>query len=432
MTGARAFILSFALLASLAAAEQQLVVTPSSADATYAIGDQITWSVQADGSGVPVDKVSYVVKRGGLTDIGTGTLDLTSGAGTVTTTLDAPGTVMLVLTAKATQAGQKDLKALALAVVAPQQIKPSQPVPEDFDAFWQAKLEELAAVPANPQLQSMPSERDGVDYWQITMDNIRGTHIRGQLAKPAREGRFPAMLIVQWAGVYGLPKTFVTGDAAAGWLVLNINAHDQPIDQPAEFYKQLGDTTLKGYTAIGNDDREQSYFLRMFLSCSRAVDYLAERPDWDGKVLLVTGGSQGGLQSLVTAGLNHKVTALAANVPAGCDNTAVDAGRIAGWPNWINAGGGKDAAKVHETARYFDGMNFASRITCPALIGYGLIDTTSRAEGVIATINALRGPVEAVPMINAGHGGKHDAYYKRNWAWKEALRTGKAPPIPAR
>jgi hypothetical protein len=72
------------------------------------------------------------------------------------------------------------------------------------------------------------------------------------------------------------------------------------------------------------------------------------------------------------------------------------------------------------------------RLTCPALIGYGLIETASRAEGVIATINTLRGPVEPVQMINAGHGGKHDAYCRRDWAWKVALRTGKAPPIPAR
>jgi len=39
-----------------------------------------------------------------------------------------------------------------------------------------------------------------------------------------------------------------------------------------------------------------------------AIEYLFERPDWDGRTIVVTGGSQGGLQSLVAAGLNPKAT----------------------------------------------------------------------------------------------------------------------------
>jgi cephalosporin-C deacetylase-like acetyl esterase len=39
-----------------------------------------------------------------------------------------------------------------MAIVAPEQIKPSSPRPDDFDIFWQSKIEELAKVPANPQL----------------------------------------------------------------------------------------------------------------------------------------------------------------------------------------------------------------------------------------------------------------------------------------
>lgn len=415
----------------LCAAEQGLSIVASKPTALYEPKEPITWSVTATGEGVvPMDKVAWQAKRGGAQVIGSGSLDLSAGPGTISVTLDEPGTVLVELTAKAVVAGQKDVKALGGAAVAPRGIKPSLPPPDDFDAFWKAKLEELAAVPANPVLEAKPGERDGVAYWQITMDNIRGTKIRGQLARPEKEGRFPVLLVVQWAGVYGLPKAFVTGDAAGGWLVLNLNAHDLPIDQPAEFYKQQADGPLKGYTAIGNDDREQSYMLRMYLSCARAVDYLATRPDWDGRTIVVTGNSQGGLQSLVTAGLRpERITALLVNVPAGCDNTAADAGRAAGWPNWINAGSGKDAAKVHATARYFDGMNFAARVTCPALVGMGLIDTTSRPDGVFAAINAMHGTVETVVMPAYGHQGRHEAYYARFGAWKAELLAGRPAPV---
>ena len=81
------------------------------------------------------------------------------------------------------------------------------------------------------------SGKPNIDYWKITLDNIRGTHIQGQLARPKQGDKFPALLIVQWAGVYPLQKSWVTDRAGEGWLVLNIDAHDLPIDEPADFYQ---------------------------------------------------------------------------------------------------------------------------------------------------------------------------------------------------
>ena len=164
------------------------------------------------------------------------------------------------------------------------------------------------------------------------MDGFRGTKIHGQLVRPKREGKFPALLIVQWAGVYGLDKWWATLPAGEGFIVLNISAHDLPIDEQPEFYKAQSDGPLKNYTAIGKDDREKNYFLRMYLSAYRAADYLTQRPDWDGRNLVVTGTSQGGLQTIMMAGLHPKVTAAMANVPAGCDQSGILVGNACGWP----------------------------------------------------------------------------------------------------
>ena len=117
------------------------------------------------------------------------------------------------------------------------------------------------------------------------MDNLRGTHIRGQLARPTTGDKFPALLLSSSTPAStGCPRpTSRRATPLQGWLALNILAHDLPIDQPPAFYqRQQNEQALKNYTAIGNDDREQSYFLRMYLACSRAVDYLAaSRPDWN-------------------------------------------------------------------------------------------------------------------------------------------------------
>jgi cephalosporin-C deacetylase-like acetyl esterase len=247
-------------------------------------------------------------------------------------------------------------------------------------------------------------------YWKITLNNIRGTHIEGQLARPVEGGKLPALLIVQWAGVYPLQKNWVTDRAVEGWLVLDIEAHDLPIDESDAFYKDQFSGPLKNYWSIGNDDRDTSYFLRMYLSCYRAADYLAKRKDWDGKTLVVMGGSQGGQQTLMTAGFYPKITAALAVVPAGCDMLGPDIGRKGGWPQWYSNTEGKDPAKVREASRYYDVANFTPRIKCPVLVGMGLIDEVCPAAGVLAAVNQISSPKEVILLPKAGHQDEHNTH----------------------
>ncbi len=414
----------------------KFTIKPDHASGVYALNEKVTWTVDTAGDRAGLAVLPYSVKEDGVTDIAHGTLDLSAGPAAITATLGVPGVLLAEV-----QSAQSKRLALGSAVVAPDKIEPSAPAPDDFDAFWQAKLKELASVPVNPVLEkvdvsALPNGA-GIEYDKVTLDNIRGAHVQGQLARPAREGKFPAMLIVQWAGVYPLDRNWVLNDAKARWLVLNISAHDQPIDQPPDFYKNLAATTLKNYTGIGCEDRETSYFLRMFLGDARAVDYLTSRPDWDGKTLLVTGTSQGGLQSFVTGALrSDKVTAVAVNVPAGTDVYAPLAHPPRGlpWPDWLAPWNlkGHDAKKIQTTAGYFDAINFAARVHCPTLVSAGLIDETARPTGVIAAYNQLKGPKELLilPASNHHGDGNTQAPFGARFAqWKKALLAGQPAPV---
>jgi cephalosporin-C deacetylase-like acetyl esterase len=414
-----------AVASALLAAAPEVLLKPQPAGGVIKPGEKIAWQVLVRGDGAAqVTEATYTLKAGGATLLGEGRLSLTNGAGFLETTLTKPGTVLAEVTIK--PADGKPVRGLGGVAVAPEQIKPSLPAPDDFDAFWAAKLRELAAVPPQPELIRQESDKPGVDYWKLNLANVRGTRVRGQLARPTGEGKLPALLLVQYAGVYPLGKGNVTGPAADGWLTLNISAHDLPLDEPESFYQQQSEGALKNYTAIGNDDRERSYFLRMFLGCYRAADYLATRPDWDGRTLVVSGTSQGGLQAFVTAGLHPKVSGLMALVPAGCDNTGDAVGRKPGWPYWMASGGAdKDAAKMRETSRYFDAVNFAARAKCPALVGLGLIDTTSPASGVYSAINQLHGPCEVVVLPESDHRGRNNtqaAYHPRAGVFRKTIR----------
>ncbi|MDA0197135.1 MAG: acetylxylan esterase [Bacteroidetes bacterium] len=368
---------------------QQLIIEPDIGSGIYKIGETVEWTIKR-GEESFLDTVRYKLKDGGLIAIDSGELVLGHGPAQVQYTFGRPGTVLLDVRWGAEPSWRN--KAVGGAVASPEKLVLSAIRPPDFDEFWELKLKELQSTPSNPVLEKGISEKPGIDYWKITMNNIRGSKIQGQLARPVGNQKLPAMLIVQWAGVYPLNKEWAINRAEKGWLVLNINPHDLPINMEEEFYKEQSQGNLKNYAAIGNDNRETSYFLRMYLSCYRAAQYLTERSDWNGETLVVMGDSQGGQQTLMTAGFHPAITAAMALVPAGFDMLGPEIGRKGGWPQWYSSVGDKDPQKVYEASRYFDVANFVTRIKCPILVGVGLLDETCPPEGILSAMNQVTAP----------------------------------------
>ena len=418
----RVLFLSLAICASVRAASV-IQVSPDKAAGVYDQDQTVTWNISVTNDQKPcTGKVKYIVRLGGLDEIAKGEAELADGKASMTGTRKDPGALLLEVHFKGPD-DAKEVQGLGGAIFAPEKIEASTPPPADFDQFWKDKIAALHAIPENVQLTPADSGVKGVDYFKITMDNINGSKIYGQIAMPTGGTNLPAMLQVQYAGVYKLERDWVVEPAKNGWLMLNIEAHDLPIDEAPEFYKAKAKKELDDYPGIGNDDRETAYFLRMFLSCYRAVDYLTERPEWNKKTLLVEGGSQGGYQTLVTAGMHPAVTAYAASVPAGCDHTGKQAKRAPGWPNWASrTWQKKDYNKMLETSRYFDAMNFAYRIKCPGIIGMGLIDVTCPPEGVFATLNRIPAEHKVIIEPQSGHMGPHDRYYKEYGPFLESQK----------
>ncbi|WP_416865328.1 MAG: acetylxylan esterase [Imperialibacter sp.] len=414
-------------LVASAALAQKVVITPDKADGVYKVGETVIWQLNC---AEDCDSVRYVLKKGGLMDIQHDDVSFEDGTPQVNYTFDAPGTMLLEVSWGKGGWGNRSVGG---AVANPDQIALSAEKPKDFDSFWKKKVKELKKVPANPVLEKGESGIENVDYWKISMDNINGSHIQGQLAKPSSGEKFPALLIVQWAGVYPLDKGWAVNRAKEGWLTLNIEAHDLPIDEPKEFYKEQSDGPLKNYPTIGNDSRETSYFLRMYLSCYRAAQYLTERPDWNGETLVVMGDSQGGQQTLMTAGFHPAITAAIALVPAGFDMLGPDVGRKGGWPQWYGSTDGKDPAKVHEASRYYDVANFVTNIKCPVLVGIGLLDETCPPEGILAGVNQLTTPKQVMILPTSGHqdrnGSQEPFRSARDKVWLPSLRDGKGAPV---
>jgi len=413
------------LLAARPATALQLTVDRDSA--LYALGETVVWKAALEGE-ERAEELAYRLKRHGLTVLREGVGPVVDGSALISVLADEPCTLRLETWIPGTD---EKLAAVAGAAVAPERIQSVVTIPDDFDAFWAAGIAEMEAIPANPQLQWLPSGEDGVLYAKIEFDTIEGHKIRGQLARPAKGATFPAVFIPQWAGVYPLQRAWVIDRAREGWLALNIISHDLPIDEPEEYYAKQKAGPLNDYFGIGNDDRDRCYFRRMFLGCYRAVQYLTQREDWDNRTLVASGGSQGGWQALVAAGLHPAVTAVLANVPAGCETIGPLQGRAMSFPYWLKEREGRDPNALARTAPYFDAASFAPRIKVPVMVCIGLVDTSCPPSGIYATLNRSPAEKELNLMPLSGHqevDGSQERWRRRSKAWLEALlSTGEQP-----
>jgi cephalosporin-C deacetylase len=388
---------------------EQLTFTPYRASDIYGVGETVGWTV-TPGPEAPTYKYKWTIRRNNAVVLKEGLLDLSSGKDTIEVVGDQPEMIYVAVQA------YEDLDPAAAAAatggtprftggntgrntgfyavgaaVAPTKLEPSVARPADFDAFWEAKLAEQARIPINPVLTQVPTDVAGVELDMFQLDAL-GSRTHGYVARPAATGRFPALIQLQYAGVYALNAGADARRAADGWLVVNVDSHDKLPSDPSG-------GVPRNYQSVGNSDREQSYFLDMYLRDSRALDYVMSRPDWDGKTIVLTGGSMGGQQSFALAALRpDPISAVLVCVPAGADSNGDLHGRKAGYPNWPS-----DNPEVMKTALYFDTVNFASRIKAPVMAGMGFIDTIAPPAGIWTALNQIPGPVEALPLIESEH-----------------------------
>jgi cephalosporin-C deacetylase-like acetyl esterase/lysophospholipase L1-like esterase len=404
---------------------EKLTVAPYRASGIYGIGEKVGWTASLPQSVVSTTGGStYTIKKNNQEVIKTGSLDFSSGRAAIEVTLNEPAMVYVKISPGGDSTSGSAADIALGAAVAPERLQPSVPRPADFDSFWESKIKMLKGIPENAVLTPADSGKPDIEYATIKMDHINGTHVYGQLAKPKKPGKLPALVILQWASPpYPLQKQWVTDRAAEGWLALNIEPHDVLPDQPQSYYTALPQE-LKNYQSIGRDNRDKNYFLQMYLADYRAVEYIASRPDWDGKTLVVMGTSMGGQQSLCVAGLNPKVTHVIVNEPAGCDSNGPLHGRASGYPNWSS-----NDPKIMETALYFDAVNFASRIKATSLVAMGFVDTIAPPVGIWIAFNQIKGPKEAAPMPDSSHNNlatpaQQRPYTSRSAEWLNILVRG--------
>ena len=205
---------------------------------------------------------------------------------------------------------------------------------------------------------------------------------------------------------YGVGEQFAPRHPGADAIGFKINAHGfllREFGGTDEYYRTYGDKIKSnGYTYAfdpqQNSNPETSYFRGMILRLFRAIEYTKSLPEWDGKNLYVSGGSQGGAFAIWGAGCGKGVTRVSSTVTGFCDVGAELVGRLRGdWPK----------IKYVEALGYFDPVNFAKRVpaTCRVDIPRaGLGDYTCQPSGIAILWNSLKCPKTILWMQGSEHG----------------------------
>lgn len=416
-------LLSTAWLGPVLLTAQSLVLTPEAPFGVFQPNTPVAWKIEtAPPAPLSSDIIHYKILLDGQRVLESGSLDPNAFPSKLILPAEAKpdsGALLAVLTTRASDGSERIDRGAAL--ISPALIAPGTERPADFDAYWDERLRLLRSYPVTIERSIDDHLHPGVRHETLRLDSASGLRAHAQLARPTGPGPFPALIILQWAGVYPLQKNTVVTHAAEGWIALNLMPHDAPPFETEDHYQALRMGELKDYGIQKRDDRDHAYLGHMLMRGVLALDHLTALPEWDGRVLVATGTSKGGYQALALSALDPRISAVAANVPAGCDLATTPDRRAQAWPYWFrNLRVMQSRSSLIETALYLDLVHFAPRIRIPALVSAGLIDTTCPPAGIVAMTNQIKGPVELITMPQAPHqggGGAHAAYHRRFAEW---------------
>ena len=284
--------------------------------------------------------------------------------------------------------------------IKPEQIRSEHGRPADFDQFWQNTKDELAKVNPNFKLTPQPKmHTENRDVFLFEMQSLDNYTIRGYMTVPRTKNKNR-----KFAVLLGLPGYQVSLDPMVGLdndlAIITLNVRGQgnsrgPID-----------TRRAEYISYRIGDREKYVMRGVIMDCVRCIDFIYAQPNLIHDNILVSGGSMGGYLALAVAGVDKRVNLCSAQNPIMCDIRGL-VGEV-DWPitgikRYIATQPGLTMEKVLGNLDYYDGKNFASNITCPTLMGIGLLDPFAPPGNEYATYNILAGKKRIMVFKDLGH-----------------------------
>lgn len=304
--------------------------------------------------------------------------------------------------------------------------------PADFDEFWAKQFSRLDKVPIKAELVEYKKNKNkAVKMYAVSVACAGLRPVTGYMVVPCEvdSGKtFPARLGLHgYSGdsfTHGLPDhTLVTNGSC---ISLSINAHGLKLpefgateaDRKAFYWEARSNGRSYAFDPAQNKDPETAYFNGMVLRVKRALQYLKTLKGWNKKDLIVSGGSQGGMQAVWAAACGEGVTEAYSAITWNCDiktnaERLDESKKLASWGWYIPWSDG---------LRYYDVINFVKRIpvSCRLIVPRaGLGDYVCPPMGLAKMWNNARCPKKIVWVQGSQHGYVPPSYKGRDFTYED-------------
>ena len=287
--------------------------------------------------------------------------------------------------------------------ISPEKIVSAPDKQDDFDAYWAAAKEQLAALDMNAQLTELPTKStDKRKVYLVELQSVPDSPdgdpvvVRGYYAEPQDGQKHPVIM-----HFYGYDSQNATSwppcpngndseyaeffFSIRGQMLNNRAAANRVPDGKGDFVNIYGD-----WFAYNFGVKDGYYYRGAFMDCVQAVRFMATRETSDMTQLFAEGSSQGGALSYAVAALSdYPFTAIAPCVAFLGDFP--DYFNIVSWPAETAKAnkGSMTNEEMYAFLSYFDTKNLATRITASVIACSGLQDGTCPPHTNLAPYNNL-------------------------------------------
>jgi len=286
------------------------------------------------------------------------------------------------------------------------------PRPDDFDAFWDEALSEMAAVDPRVELKLADFQTPFAECFDLFFTGVGGSRIHAKYMRPkVRGGPRPAVLQFHGYSADCGDWTDKLGYVALGFAVAALDCRGQ--GGISEDLGGVRGNTFKGQIIRGLDDDPRKFtFRQIFLDTAQMGRIVASFDEVDGARMGAMGGSQGGALTLACAALLPELKLAAPCFPFLCDYQRV-------WEMDLAEAAYEELRTyfrrydpVHAREReiftklgYIDIQHLAPRIRAKVMMGCGLMDKICPPSSQFAAYNKITSEKEVVIYPDFGHEG---------------------------
>lgn len=284
-----------------------------------------------------------------------------------------------------------------------------QPLPIDFDAYWSNTMNELAGLPAAPELTEMPlRSTDFGTVYGLKLTSLDAYRIFAYYCVPRGAGPFP---VLYHTPNYGSVVHVPPYEERQQYVVVSLCHRGQRLsDQPFA-------AAYPGLLTTGIDDPATYIYRGIVADCCRVIDFLVTRPEVDAARIAVHGNDL----ALLSAALRPQIDAL--YYTPGFFYAAQ------GNPEKSTAYPGEELneyARTHpdradamrQTLAYYEPVHLAPRVQAATMLVTGDV-----AGATTPLLGAFGKPVET---YTSAHSSYRDGVYMAQWL---AKRYGLGEPV---